>query len=274
MGTVLIIASALLAAAAARDLSTSSPGRLLRRAASRRVASRLERLTASEAGPGMQRRIERAGLSGRMRAPDLVGAKLAAALAAGIAGVPISQLAPGRLSPAFALAMPIAGFLSPDAWLELRTRRRHGEVQAALPDVLELIAVAASAGREPVSAFDQLGGTPGALHRELAAASADRSCGVSRRESLARLRRRLPGPEVAAMCAAFERSSRHGSPLADLLRQQAAEQRAAERRRVAERAARAAPKIQLAVALLLVPSVLLMIAAALLANLDGFLAGL
>ena len=46
-----------------------------------------------------------------------------------------------------------------------------------------------------------------------------------------------------------------------------------QRRRIEEQAARAAPKIQLAVALLLVPSVLLMIAAGLLANVDRFLAG-
>jgi tight adherence protein C len=42
---------------------------------------------------------------------------------------------------------------------------------------------------------------------------------------------------------------------------------------VEEQAARAAPKIQLAVALLLVPSVLLMIAAALIANADVLTAG-
>ncbi|HKG17710.1 MAG TPA: hypothetical protein VKA96_08480, partial [Solirubrobacteraceae bacterium] len=48
---------------------------------------------------------------------------------------------------------------------------------------------------------------------------------------------------------------------------QAEETRAARTRRVRERAARAAPKIQLVVALLLVPSVLLMVAAALVASL-------
>jgi tight adherence protein C len=48
---------------------------------------------------------------------------------------------------------------------------------------------------------------------------------------------------------------------------------AAVRLGVEEQAARAAPKIQLAVALLLVPSVLLMIAAGLLANIDRFMSG-
>jgi tight adherence protein C len=42
-------------------------------------------------------------------------------------------------------------------------------------------------------------------------------------------------------------------------------------RRIEERAARAAPKIQLVVALVLVPSVLLMIGAALIAHADALL---
>jgi len=57
------------------------------------------------------------------------------------------------------------------------------------------------------------------------------------------------------------------------LRRQAGALRRDQRRRVEERAARAAPKIQLVVALVLVPSVLLMIAAGLIANAGTLLAG-
>jgi tight adherence protein C len=76
------------------------------------------------------------------------------------------------------------------------------------------------------------------------------------------------------MCGVIERSRRYGSPLADQLREQATALRGVQRRRIEEQAARAAPKIQLAVALLLVPSVLLMIAAGLLANIDKFVTGI
>ena len=83
----------------------------------------------------------------------------------------------------------------------------------------------------------------------------------------------LPGRELASLVAVIERSARYGSPLAEQLRGQATTLRGDQRRRVEEQAARAAPKIQLAVALLLVPSVLLMIAAALIANADVLTAG-
>ena len=62
---------------------------------------------------------------------------------------------------------------------------------------------------------------------------------------------------------ALERARRHGAPLADTLAAQARDAALALAARVQEDAARAGPKIQLVVALLLVPSVLLLVAAAL-----------
>jgi tight adherence protein C len=81
----------------------------------------------------------------------------------------------------------------------------------------------------------------------------------------------VPGSGLGALASALERSRRYGSPLADQLHDQAAGLRREARRRIEERAARAAPKIQLVVALVLVPSVLLMILAALIAHSDALL---
>ena len=63
--------------------------------------------------------------------------------------------------------------------------------------------------------------------------------------------------------AAIGRSERHGAPLAPALHALAADARAQRAQRVRERAARAAPKIQLVVALLLVPAVMLLVGACL-----------
>jgi tight adherence protein C len=104
-------------------------------------------------------------------------------------------------------------------------------------------------------------------------AVAELSCGVPLSAALRGLRLRVPGAELAALCATIERSRRLGSPLAGQLRRQAASLRRDQRRAVEERAARAAPKIQLVVALVLVPSVLLMIVAGLIANADALLSG-
>jgi tight adherence protein C len=171
------------------------------------------------------------------------------------------------------VALPVAGFLGPDAWLERRARQRLRALRARLPDALDLLAVGTAAGRSPVAGLAELGRGDGALARELAMLAAETSCGMTQREALESLRARAPVKEVAAMCGVIDRSRRYGSPLSDQLREQATALRGVQRRRIEEQAARAAPKIQLAVALLLVPSVLLMIAAGLLANVDRFLAG-
>ena len=82
--------------------------------------------------------------------------------------------------------------------------------------------------------------------------------------------RRSRGSRRAARCrrsprstAAIGRADRHGAPLAPALEGLAAEARAEHARRLRDEAARAAPKIQLVVALLLVPAVMLLVAAAL-----------
>ena len=65
-----------------------------------------------------------------------------------------------------------------------------------------------------------------------------------------------------------------GAALGEQLHEQASSLRRDARRRIEEQAARAAPKIQLVVALVLVPSVLLMILAGLVANSDALFGAL
>jgi tight adherence protein C len=200
--------------------------------------------------------------------------KLAAALAGGAVGLVAAPAAPGRTSLLVAVAMPAAGFVLPDALLERKARHRHRRLLAALPDALDLLAIGSAAGRSPAAGFAEIAHAgSGPLANELRVTVAELECGRPLAEVLSALRERIPGGEVATLCASIERSRRLGSPLADQLRRQSASLRRDQRRAVEEHAARAAPKIQLVVALVLVPSVLLMIAAALIANADVLLGG-
>lgn len=219
-------------------------------------------------------RVARAGLAGQIDLTGLLVAKVASALVGAGVGLVAAPAAPGRLSLLVLLGLPSAGFFTPDALLERRARARNRELRSSLPDALDLLATSTGAGRSPISGLGEISAGSGPLARELAVLVAETSCGAPQREALEGLRRRVPIRELAALCGVIERSRRHGSPLASQLHDQASAMRGAHRRRIEEEAAKAAPKIQLAVALLLVPSVLLMIAAGLLANLDRFLAGI
>jgi tight adherence protein C len=237
------------------------------------MGDRSRPLEVADARLGLSARIARAGLTDRVAAPSVLAAKIGGAVAGALWALVLAPAAPSRLAWIVAAALPAAGFLGPDAWLERRARRRLRVLRARLPDALDLLAVGAAAGRSPLAGLAELGAGEGPLARELAVLCAETSCGLAQNEALESLRRRAPVREVAAMCGVMERSRRYGSPLADQLREQATALRGVQRRRIGEQAARSAPKIQLAVALLLVPSVLLMIAAGLLANIDRFMAG-
>jgi tight adherence protein C len=209
------------------------------------------------------------------RARAGVRVKLATAIAGALVGLIAAPAAPGRTSLLVLIAMPAAGFVLPDALLERKARRRHRRLLAALPDALDLLAIGSAAGRGPAAGFAEIARAgSGPLADEMGIAVAELECGAPLGEALGALRERVPGSEIATLCASIERSRRLGSPLADQLRRQSASLRRDQRRAVEEHAARAAPKIQLVIALVLVPSVLLMIAAALIANADVLLSGL
>ena len=137
-------------------------------------------------------------------------------------------------------------------------------MEAELADLLDLLRVAVQAGLPAGRALGEVGRRHGGpLAREWGRAATELELGVPRDEALRRLARRCPAPAMATLAAALRRAERHGAPLSGTLASQSAEARAERARRIREHAARAAPKIQLVVALLLVPSVLLLVAAAL-----------
>lgn len=223
---------------------------------------------------GLPGRLARSGLESRLPLAAVLLAKLSGAAAGGIAAWAAVPAAPGRLSLLVVVGMPAAGFVVPDALLEREARRRRRRLVGALPDALDLLAVSSAAGGGPATGFVEIARAgSGPLADELRMTVAELSCGQPLPDALGSLRARVPGGEVATLCASIERSRRFGSPLADQLRRQSSALRRDQRRGVEERAARAAPKIQLVVALILVPSVLLMIAAGLIANADALLSG-
>ena len=249
--------------------------RMARRASARLSAGRVQSVAQAVLALGLARRLERAGMADRFAPPAVLGAKVAG-VAAGVGCAMLAVPAvPGRLGLVATPVLVAAGFLAPDALLERAARRRHAQLVASLPDALDVLAVGAAAGRPPARVMRELAAAgAGPLAGELAVAVADLDTGSGQERALCRLRERVDGDEVAALTAALERSRRYGSPLAEQLQAQAAALRSEARRRTEETAARAAPKIQLVVALILVPSVLLMIGAAILAHSDELLGSL
>jgi tight adherence protein C len=245
----------------------------LRRARPRRrvigpLVARLGALVGIDPPRGLAARIAAAGLD--VPVGEVVATQAGLALVCGLVVLPLVPAAPGRLGPALLALAPVAGFLTPEASLRRRAKQRRRAIEAELPDVLDLLRVAVAAGLAPRRALAEVGRRhPGTLARELARAAARGQLGEPARRTLDELELRCPAPGIAALVAALRRAERHGAPLAHTLAAQSAEARSRRAARRSEQAAKAAPKIQLVVALLLVPAVLLLVAAALIPALAG-----
>lgn len=274
---VLMLGAIALAAAAVREVLAmrgarldggapgASPGGVADEVpgAAARIAARL----------GIPARLNRAGLGERVPPGAVLAAKLAGA-GWGLAFASMVAPATGRLAPLVALGLPAAGFVAPDAALERAARRRRGRALGALPDALDLLAVGVASGRSPNRVLADIAGAAGGpLAAELGVVVAEIECGASQSQAVEALRDRIGGAELGSLAAALERSRRFGSPLAEQLHDLAAGLRREGRRRIEERASRAAPKIQLVIALVLVPSVLLLLVAALVAHSGALLGG-
>jgi len=267
---LLAAAAAALAAAGIVDLAAALGERRAEGARPGRPAlvaavARLGRRLGAPAPPAdLERRIAAAGAGPAVRVADVMAVKAGAALLALVLILPLAAALPGRLGPVAAVAAPAGGFLLPDVWLARRIRRRGRTMAGELPDVLDLLRVAVDAGLSPARAIHEVGRRrSGVLAGELRAAAARIELGVPRTRVLDTLERRCPVEGIAPLTAALLRAERHGTPLGPALEALAADARARHAQRLRERAARAAPKIQLVVALLLVPAVMLLVGAAL-----------
>jgi tight adherence protein C len=133
-----------------------------------------------------------------------------------------------------------------------------------LPDVIDLMRVGVDAGMSPSRALGDVSlRFDGPFARELRVVSAELALGGSIDQSLERLTNCFPAAPVKTFVASFRSAVRQGTELGPTLARLAAATRHARHQKLREQAARAGPKIQLIVALIAVPSVLLVIAAAL-----------
>jgi tight adherence protein C len=194
-------------------------------------------------------------------------ARIACAVSAGVTGLLVAPAAPGRAGVLVAIAAPGAGFVLPDLHRRRLDRARVAAALGELPDMLDLLRVTVEAGQAPTRALAAVGGEfDGPLAGEWRRVAMLAELGEPLDSALSKMERSLPCEDVVSFSRAMQDARRHGTPLGAALASQARRARDRRSTRIREAAARAGPKVQLVVALVLVPSALLFVAAALIAN--------
>jgi tight adherence protein C len=175
----------------------------------------------------------------------------------------VAGVLPGLIGVPFLVLAPVGALMGravPDRVVRGRARRRRAAIVHALPDLLDLMVICVEAGMalDPALALAarRLGGP---LGNEVASTLADQALGTPRRAAYRAFADRTGSTDVGRLVASLLQAEELGTPLATALAGHADALRAARRQDARDRAARAAPRIQLVVALVMVPGALLLI---------------
>jgi tight adherence protein C len=168
------------------------------------------------------------------------------------------------------------GFFLPELWLSGKMSRRQHEIRKSMPDALDLLTICVEAGLGFDAAMskvhekwdNELGRAFGRVIREI-------QLGKLRREALKDMADRMGVSEMTSFIAAVVQSEQLGVSMAKVLRIQADQMRIKRRQRAEEEAHKAPIKMLIPMALLIFPSIcIVLMAPALLMLLGSALKGI
>jgi tight adherence protein C len=213
----------------------------------------------------VQRRLAQAGMTTNVLqfrftqltwAVGAAGASLALCVALRISGREFA------LVPALILICisSVVGWLFVDYQLSRAVRRRNDQIRTGLPSVAELLALAVASGESAQAALERVGRTmTGPLANECARACMETSTGVSFIESLEHMADRLDVVAIRRFVDSIAIAVSRGTPLADVLRAQAADARADHHRTLLEIAGRKEVLMLIPLVFLILPTVVLVV---------------
>lgn len=138
----------------------------------------------------------------------------------------------------------IGGFFGPDIWMAHQADSRQDGIRGALPETLDLMAIAVQAGMGLEQAMELVSRRlPGPLGEELGRTLREIQLGASRREALHHLRERTEVSELSTFALALAQADALGAPISEVLKVQAGEMRMLRRQRAREKAAKVPVKL-------------------------------
>jgi tight adherence protein C len=152
------------------------------------------------------------------------------------------------------VAGTVGGVLGRDWWLTRQVQRREELLLAEFPVVAELLALAVTAGESPVAAIARVTRLSGGeLARELGAALGRARAGVPLSDALQQMADRTSLDPLARFIDGLLVAIERGTPLAEVLRAQAADVREAGKRRLLEAGGRKEIAMMVPVVFLVLP---------------------
>lgn len=156
----------------------------------------------------------------------------------------------------------VIGFIIPDLWLSMKVKRRHREIRRDLPPALDLLNLCVDAGLDFMLAVNRVikDFKKCPLTDELSEVWRENKMGLSRREALQHLSRRVNLPELSSFVRTLLQADRMGAPMSEALKIQAEEIRQSRYFQGEEAALKAPIKLLFPLFCFILPVVLVIVA--------------
>jgi tight adherence protein C len=224
-----------------------------------RVASLMLRVNRRENVEHVQQRLLAAGL-GHVSPSSFLAAKGILAGGGGFVGLVLWGVTGSTTSVLLLLCFAAGGYIAPGYFVGVRARRRREEVQVALPDALDLLAVSVEAGLGFDAAISKLiDHMEGPLIDEFALALGEMRVGEARQDALKKLSARVDSPELAAFVRAIIQADQLGISLGRILRVQAVDTRLKRQAAAEEKAMKAPIKMLFPTVAFIVPAMFIVV---------------
>jgi tight adherence protein C len=218
------------------------------------------------------RRLDRAGLHGKIGVDRYFAFKTIGVVVTVIIGGIIGFRFGGPGPILFPFIGGLVVWLLPDLQLSGVADRREGQLELQLPDVLDQLTISVEAGLGFDAALKRLSESgDGPVTEQLSRVLQDMRLGLSRDAALKALADRSESLDLRTFANSMSQASRHGLPIAGVLRAQAAEAREKRKFRAEERAHKVPVKILLPLVLCVLPTLfIVLIGPAIIRYQDGF----
>ena len=161
------------------------------------------------------------------------------------------------------IAAAYIGMHLPLMLLKNKIQRRQLSIRRAFPDTLDLLLICVESGMSIEAAFkkvsDEVGTQSVALAEELTLTNAELSYLPDRRQAYENLAKRTDLDGVKSVCMALQQAERYGTPLANMLRVMAQENRDMRMAEAEKKAAALPPKLTVPMILFFLPVLFIVI---------------
>src|SRR5574341_266829 len=210
------------------------------------------------------KKLELAGNPGRIDAPTFLASRFVVAVVFGGLLLLTATLSPNKwpLARTFLVVtiFVVLGFFMPQLWLQGRINARQKDIRRAMPDALDLLTICVEAGLGFEAAMSKVSEKwENQLSIALLRAIREIQLGKMRREALRDMADRIGIPEMTSFVAAVIQSEILGVSLAKVLRIQSDQMRVKRRQHAEEEAHKAPVKMILPLALLIFPSIFIIL---------------